>query len=279
MENKIREVLKKYGEIKEIKKLGNSYSSNVYLVNLNNNKYIFKLLKSDEKRKVEAEALRHLNKYMSVPKLIETGTYEDIYYNLMEFIDGISYEDKDAKKLRKKELITIGKILSNLHSVQLINNDDYWYEYLIWRIENAYKVLNGYLKENEDIYLSLIEELNNYIKDNYSLVTLHMDFRPGNLIIGDKFYLIDFESVKNGDPVFDFIKIKRLLTDKQFSYLINEYEKNKDLPADFYGKLEFYNIFDAYTALDWCISNNQINTDYYKLNMKEIKKYEKRKLQ
>ena len=42
-------------------------------------------------------------------------------------------------------------------------------------------------------------------------------------------------------------------------------------------KVDFYNIFDAYTALDWCISNNQENSDYYNLNMKEIKKYEKRK--
>lgn len=277
MEERIKKILKNNDDIIDIKKLGNSYSSNVYLITLKNNKYIFKILKSDEKRKVESQALRHLKKYIDVPKLVKTGISDDIYYNVMEFVEGISYEDKDSKKLKKEELIIIGKILATLHSSKPINNDDPWYDYLLWRIETANESLKNHLKDNKNIYLNLLKQLNNEIKDNYSLATLHMDFRPGNIIINDKLYLIDFESVKNGDPVFDFIKIKRLLTEKQFKEMVEEYKKNKELPNDFEKRLDFYNFFDAYTALDWCILNNQVNSDYYKLNIKELKKYEKRK--
>ncbi|MBR6689889.1 MAG: aminoglycoside phosphotransferase family protein [Bacilli bacterium] len=279
MEEKIKKILKKSNEIIDIKKLGNSYSSNVYLITLKNNKYIFKILKLDEKRKVEASALRYLSKNLNVPKLIKTGIYEGIYYNIMEFIDGISYEDNDSKNIKESDLIRIGEMLSNFHSLRTINDSDMWYEYLYERIENAHIKLQNYLNNNEVIYIDLLRELNEQIKNNYPLTLLHMDFRPGNIIINDKLYLIDFESVKNGDPVFDFIKIKRLLTKKQFNKILEGYKKNRELPNDFENKVRFYNLFDSYTALDWCISNNQIDTDYYKLNMKEIKKYEKRKFQ
>lgn len=277
MEEKIKNIFKNENEIIEIKKMGNSYSSNVYLLTLKNNKYIFKVLKTDEKRIVEAEALRHLKKYLNVPKLVKTGISENIYYNVIEFVEGISYEDKDSKKIKKSELLIIGEILAKLHSSKPINNDDPWYDYLLWRIETANKSLDKYLKNNKSIYLNLLKCLNNKIKNNYSLATLHMDFRPGNIIISDKLYLIDFESVKNGDPVFDFIKIKRLLTKEQFNDMVEEYKRIRELPSDFEERIDFYNFFDAYTALDWCILNNQVDSDYYKLNIKELKKYEKRK--
>ena len=279
MEEKIKKILKNSNEIVDIKKLGNSYSSNVYLITLKNNKYIFKILKLDDKRKVESSVLKYLSKYINTPKLIKTGIYGDIYYNIMQFVDGISYKDIDSKKLKESELISIGEILSKFHSLKPINNTDLWYEYLFERIENAHIKLENYLNKNEKIYIDLLRELDEQIKNNYSLTLLHMDFRPGNIIINDKLYLIDFESVKNGDPVFDFIKIKRLVSKKQFGKILEGYKKNRELPNDFEEKINFYNLFDAYTALDWCISNDQVDTDYYKLNMKEIKKYEKRKFQ
>ena len=135
----------------------------------------------------------------------------------------------------------------------------------------AYKALND-CSFNEVIYNKLIYELDNYIKMNYYKTLVHMDFRLGNLIFNDKVYLIDFESIKVGDPVFDFIKMKRILSKKQFNLLLKNY-KYKD--NNFYKKMEFYNLFDAYTALEWCINNKQINSDYYNLNLKEVKKYAK----
>lgn len=277
MEDKIKNILGNSYEILNIKKLGNSYSSNVYLITTNDNKYIFKVLKLKEKRIVEAESLEYLKTYINVPKLIKTGEYEDIYYNILEFVDGDTYEDSNSKNLTDEQLFSIGEILSTFHSLKPMNDIDLWYEYLLERIENAHKKLSSCLDNNEKIYINLLKELNKIIKNNYELSLLHMDFRPGNLLLSDKLYLIDFESVKNGDPAFDFTKIKRLVTKKQFKQILKGYIKNKEIPDEFESKIEFYNIFDAYTALDWCESNNQVNSDYYKLNMKEIKKYEKRK--
>lgn len=275
MEDVIRKIFDKE-EIEDIKKLGNSYSSNVYLITFKKNKYIFKILKLEEKRIVEKDTLKYLKNSIKVPKLIKTGVYSDIYYNIMEFVEGKSYLDNESKNITDDEILKMGSILSKFHTLKPMNNIDMWCKYLEDRIESAYKKLSS-LENNEKIYINLLKELNNDIKNNYELAMLHMDFRPGNIIINDDMYLIDFESVKNGDPVFDFIKIKRLLSKKQFDKFLEGYKLNKELPDNFNNKVDFYNIFDAYTALDWCISNNQENSDYYNLNMKEIKKYEKRK--
>lgn len=276
MEETIKKIFKN-DEIR-IKKLGNSYSSNVYLITLNNKKYIFKVLKLEEKRKVEKNTLRYLKKHIKVPELVKSGVYKDIYYNIIEFVEGKSYLDKESKLLTDEELIKMGSILSKFHALKPMDNTDFWINYIKFRLESAYKKLSS-LENNEKIYLSLLKELKSDIENNYEKCMLHMDFRPGNIIINDDMYLIDFESVKNGDPAFDFIKIKRLLTKRQFNKFLEGYRLNKELPFNFENKIDFYNIFDAYTALDWCIMNNQEESDYYKLNMKEIKKYENRKFQ
>lgn len=266
MEKIINEIIKE--KIIKIEKMGNSYSSNVYLVTLENDKYIFKVIKTKEKKEVESNALKKLNNYIDVPEFIDCGTYNNTNYIIMKYIEGINYKDDETSKLTSKDLKNIGILIKKLHSIPITYEEDNWIDYLIFRINLAYKSLNKF-DFNDAIYNKLINDLNNYIKTNYNKTLVHMDFRIGNLIFNDKLYLIDFESVKVGDPVFDFIKIKRLLTQKQFDILFKNYKYEYD---DFYKKLKFYNLFDSYTALEWCISNNQIDSEYYNLNLKEVKK-------
>jgi len=269
MEKIIKEIIKE--KIIKIEKMGNSYSSNVYLVTLENDKYIFKIIKTKEKKEVEANALIKLNNYIDIPEYIDCGTYDNINYVIMKYVEGINYSDSEIDKLTIKDLKNISNILNKLHSIPITYEEDNWINYLINRMDMAYKALND-CSFNEVIYNKLIYELDNYIKMNYYKTLVHMDFRLGNLIFNDKVYLIDFESIKVGDPVFDFIKMKRILSKKQFNLLLKNY-KYKD--NNFYKKMEFYNLFDAYTALEWCINNKQINSDYYNLNLKEVKKYAK----
>ena len=270
MEKIIKEIIK--NKIINIKKMGNSYSSNVYLVTLENSKCIFKVIKTLSKREVESNALIKLNRYINTPLYIDSGIYNDINYVIMEYIEGKNYNDYEANKLTLSNLKDISKLLKKFHSIPITTEEDNWISYLVSRLNTAYKVLNEF-SFNEFIYNKLMYDLNNYINSNYTKAILHMDFRLGNLIFNNKIYLIDFESVKVGDPVFDFVKIKRLLSDKQFNILLDNYDYIND---DFYKKLDFYNLFDAYTALEWCVNNNQINSDYYNINLKEVKKYAKR---
>ena len=111
MEDVIRKIFDK-DEIEDIKKLGNSYSSNVYLITFKKNKYIFKILKLEEKRIVEKDTLKYLKNSIKVPKLIKTGVYSDIYYNIMEFVEGKSYLDNESENIADEELLKMGSILS-----------------------------------------------------------------------------------------------------------------------------------------------------------------------
>ena len=49
-----------------------------------------------------------------------------------------------------------------------------------------------------------------------------MDFRIGNVMFGknDEIGLIDLESMKNGEYVFDFVKMHRVLTEDKFNILL-----------------------------------------------------------
>jgi fructosamine-3-kinase len=261
--------------ITKIKPATNSYNSSVYICFDENSekKYIFKICNNEKKRKTESEYLLYLNKYILVPDIINNGSKKDVHYIIIEFICGDSMYDEESRKLLDKTIEEIGQLLAKLHTVPLSKIDDNWKEYLLGCLEKTKEVLDGYLGSvnNQKIY----EYLKKYINDklDYNPVLLHMDFRIGNLIFNnDGIYLIDLESVKSGDSVFDFVKMSRILTVHQFKILLKTYNKNRTLDNNFKKKLVFYRLFDSYTSLFWCISKNQINSNYFEINSKVVNK-------
>ena len=122
MEKIIKEIIK--NKIIKIDKMNNSYSSNVYLVTLENDKYIFKILRNKEKKETESNALIKLNKYINSPEFIDCGTYNNINYIIMKYIEGINYNDNETYKLTKDNLINISSILKKLHSIPITYEKD-----------------------------------------------------------------------------------------------------------------------------------------------------------
>ncbi len=102
-----------------------------------------------------------------------------------------------------------------------------------------------------------------------------MDFRVGNIMIANnnEVGIIDLESMKNGEYVFDFVKMNRIFNEDNFNIFLDGYKSVKSIDADFDEKLKFYSFFDSYTSLYWCVSKNQTDLDFYKLNHSIAMKY------
>lgn len=273
MDETIKSVFKKINiDVNKIEKINNSYSSNVYLVYSSDKKFIFKILYNEKKRIDEYRYLKHLSKYINVPKPIYSNYIEDYSINVLEFVEGKSYMDFEINSLNNKEIFDAGVLLGELHSTPLLDKaKSKWYKYLLEYLNKSNENLKSNLKNNEQIYDYLLGKIK-LLKDEYINVILHLDFRIGNIIFGNTTYLIDFESMKNGDPAFDFLKMKRILTDEQFILFLNGYKSVKPLLSDLDERLDFYNLFDAYTSLNWCYERKKLDSDFYKQNLKILMK-------
>ena len=267
-EYEIVEIFKKLSiRVTRINKVTNSYSSNVFIVESKRNKYIFKILYNDTKRKTEKEFLEYLYDYIKVPKLISSGKYKNYNYNILEFVSGLSYKDNEGYKLIDKQIYDSGVLLAKLHSVKTIKEDK-WIEYLKSYLFKTYNYLNNKIDFNNEIYDYLSKEIDNI---KYEKGLLHLDFRIGNIMYNHKLTLIDFESVKVGDMSFDFLKMKRALSTKQYAIFKQGYKSIKKLPKYLEKNLKFYKIFDSYTSMGWCVERNQMDSDFYKTNYDYLK--------
>ena len=254
----------------DIKSATNSFNSNVYIVlSDNNKKYILKFYKNENKMVCESKYMIYLKNYLLVADIITTGIFNGKYYTIQTFLEGENLFDEKANELNKIQINNIGVLLAKLHSVRTIDSDN-WVNYLNECVDKTVDDLeNVFGKKNNNIIYNYIKKyINNKIKNNYKSSVLHMDFRIGNLIFKEcnNVGLIDLESMKTGDYVFDFVKLNRILSEENFNILLNGYKYIKKINNDFYEKLDFYSLFDSYTSLWWCINKNQIDTDFYKLN-------------
>ena len=276
----IKELFRKYNlEVTTIKKANNSYNSKVYIVNTKEKKYILKLTKDKEKRVNEKKYYNYLYQYVPTSKVLYSSHYKKNEYNIITFLEGKNIYDEECNNLSTEEILNIGKLLASIHNCPLlsVSKDDSWISYLNSYIEKAEKELKDLFgdEDNQLIVTFLKTFLTKKISNQYENCLLHMDYRVGNIIIdkNNKAGIIDLESMKNGDYVFDFVKMNRIFNEKNFETFLNGYQTVKKINADFSEKLKFYSFFDSYTSLLWCYVNNQKNSDFYKLNYSIVKKY------
>lgn len=273
VENDIVNEFKKKGiDIYKIEKVTNSFSSNVYVVYSLKRKYIFKILYNNEKQKNEAMYIEYIINKIDVPKPLFSGTINNKSYNVISFIDGKSFSDSEAELLTDVQIFNIGVLLGKLHKIKPIDeNYKSWTDYLYKCAERAHKNLGNILDKNDKIYNFIISTID-IIKGTYKNVVLHLDFRIGNIIFGNKEYLIDFESMRSGDPAFDFLKLKRILNKEKFNIFLEGYKSIKTMDEYFIFRLDFYNIFDAYTSVNWCYERNKLDSDFCDNSLNILKK-------
>lgn len=272
----VREVfLREKITINDICDTQNSYNSKVFKVIGDNQDYIIKFYKDNAKRLCEEKYLRYLKQYIKVASVISSSTINNYNYIIMEYLKGDNISDDDCNSLSKEQLYKVGVILGTLHSLPIIDdNNNSWINYLYNCLEISRNILKSiFPNENDKIQEYLKDRIKTLIEKSYNNCIMHMDFRFGNLIFTDDISVIDFESTKNGDSVFDFVKINRLLNEDNFQQVISGYRTKKELDNDFFEKLEFYSLFDSYTSLYWCVVNNQTDGNFYKVNYEKVKKF------
>lgn len=275
--NEIKKIFKELNiDLSDINSASNSFNSNVFIVKSNEGKkYVLKFCNNEKKMYNESKYMKYLKKYIPVSDVISTGMYKERFYIIQSFFDGKNIYDEEAKNLTDEEIRNIGILLAKLHTCPLLDEDNnYWVEYLkgcVDKTEFTLEKLFG--KENNNIIVNFLRKcIDNEIQLDFKNSILHMDFRFGNLIFNNDIGLIDLESMKNGDYVFDFVKINRLLPKKRFKIILDGYNSIKKLDKNFNKKLSFYSLFDSYTSLWWCVSKNQTESNFYKLNYKIVKK-------
>lgn len=263
-------------EIKSITKAINSFNSNVYIIKTKDKKYVLKVSNNEKKKIIESKYMRYLSAYLPTATIITTGTKNDKNYIVMTFLEGENKLDEEANNLSDKQLRNIGILLGKLHSAALLDEDnDSWISYLNDCLEKTQDVLKKVFgSDNDIIYNYLKNYIEKELKGKYQNSILHMDFRIGNLIFRDEDVgLIDMESMKNGEYVFDFVKTNRVLAKDKFLILLNGYKEIKNIDDNFYDKLNFYSLFDSYTSLWWSASRNKTDSDFYKMNYEIVMDY------
>lgn len=277
---KIENILKKEKiEIKNLNNAMNSFNSNVYIVtSINNEKYILKFCNNEQKMINESKYMKYLKPYILVPNVMGTGECEKKYYIIQSFLEGNNIYDNQANKLNNEQIKNIGILLAKLHSCELLDeSNDSWIKYLNSCLDKTTDILETIFgkEENQKINKCLKQYIAKKLVNGYKNSILHMDFRIGNLMFSqqNKIGLIDLESMKNGDYVFDFVKMNRILSKEKFEILLNGYNSIKKIEDNFEERLNFYSLFDSYTSLWWCVSRKQLNTDFYKLNYDIVANY------
>lgn len=263
----IKNVFKDTDNVVNIKQINNSFSQKVYYVE-GNKKYILKMYENKLKFENELKYLNYFKEKLNVPYVYKHSTYNDEFYIIMEYIEGLSFKDEDDFKLEDEIYKKTGILLAHMHSLKPIDENK-WNEYMLYRVEKNHQIL-----KSKNINL---DKCYNYLKEtisdlNYDESCMHSDFRIGNLIFNEDVYLLDLESTKTGDSVFDFVKMSRVLNIEQFKLLLEGYKTIHHLPDNFEERLHFYNLYDAFTTMGWCIEVDRYQCDFYELNLSNLKK-------
>ena len=277
---KIENIFKKKKiAIKELNSATNSFNSNVYIItSINGEKYVLKFCNNEKKMIIESKYMNYLKSYLPVSDVIETGVCDEKYYIIQSFFEGDNIYDEKANELNDDQIRNIGILLAKLHSCDLLDEaSDAWLKYLNGCLDKTVDKLEKIFgkEKNQKISDFLRKYIKQSLENNYKNSILHMDFRIGNLIFEkeNKIGLIDLESMKNGEYVFDFVKMNRLFNKEKFKIFLSGYDSVKTRENNFEERLNFYSLFDSYTSLWWCVSRNQLDTDFYKLNYNIVIKY------
>ena len=156
-----------------------------------------------------------------------------------------------------------------------MDEKDNWIEYINKCVNLSIESLKKVIPGDYQLVISFLKKyLEKNILGNYSNCIIHTDFRIGNVIFNKrKVGLIDMESIKSGDYVFDFVKMRKIFNDKNFKIFLDGYSKERIIDDYFYDRLKFYGLFDSIISIEWCNKNNRTSDDYYYNNCKYLLDY------
>ncbi|KRQ85796.1 Phosphotransferase enzyme family protein [Caloramator mitchellensis] len=250
-----------------------------YLINDEYKKFVFRINTGSQinvKNQIEYEfnALKRLESSKVTPKpFYVDGSYEDFEYGIliMEFLEGRPLD-------YKTDLLKAAEIFGKIHNILPSVND---YETFIVeekiftaRIKEANNLLNEFwdstlvpseLKNFFDKFINTL--IKNSYKENYFLDNKwfrinNTEVNSHNFIIGEKFYLIDWEKPVLSDPCQDITqflaptttlwKSNYILTEEEKEGFYKYYENYVGKDKNIRERVKIYSPYLLLRALSWC---------------------------
>lgn len=214
-----------------IEPIGKGISSDACLITVNDNKYILRMLSSEQQGNLEFKIAEGLSVLGISPRIIPTYSgspfveVEGKYYNLQEYICGKQIDTCDESLIQQiaKTIADMHKEL-NLLDIQLNVEDRFSLTYLLDRCkwENLKNTLIEH-SENIEKFKNLCFSLINLDQDQTQWI--HGDLGTWNLLCDDKkIKVIDFGECRKGSIYFDIAAvITSLLSNMEDTESINKY--------------------------------------------------------
>lgn len=258
-----------------------SHSSKVYILEFSNHsKKVLKIPFNQIKFMRETRALDLLKDAIIVPEIfaaLEPGEVSETGALLMSYINGQAGIIENNPELA----FSIGEHLAKIHLVQFNQFND---NHLSW-VENLRNIFMDWISLIQDYIAPKVVDLSlNFMNSSIEnipfeeqAVLTHFDFQPNNIIINKNKVagIIDFESSKGGSADMDFTKISWLLW-KSFpatkTAFLSGYQQIKPLP-NYKITLPFYQFWNAFGGMAWCVKHECIGNDFYYENFSRIKTY------
>ncbi len=247
---KLMNVKSKDIKLKE-QKLGMTSSQN-YIFEIDNQKYILKLFKKQtksEQRKNEIESVKILSKLNLGPKLISVAADDSFY--IREYTEGKIAKAFDFQN--EKTLINLAKALRKLHDY---NTDVESQKTLVNRLEKHYKSImkkkialpskfeNSYA-EFQDLYLKLPNQKR----------FCHNDLNPLNILISKsgEISFIDLENCGNANVYEEFGYVTLLcgISDKDLSLFLENYLERTPLQTELHAVKLAQKLVSFLTSIVW----------------------------
>ncbi|MCG8538438.1 MAG: aminoglycoside phosphotransferase family protein [Clostridia bacterium] len=288
MEKIIKRVIKIMKlKVSDVNSVPESYSSKVCsLILENNEKVILKIPYNKDKLLKEYKMLELLQGKLPTAQILDFWEGDDEIPGalLLSYIEGRPVVDK----INEKIAFQMGILLAKLHNVYIEKNklgkaykliytekNEWWSTIKKWFencVEDCKDVLEPELMnkciELFDLHYEVLPE-----PDYPSVV--HMDYRPGNILVKDSDVtgLVDFENARIGSADVDFSKMKFYLWDL-YPYAKEEFLRGysliRPLP-DIEKTLPFYELFNAFTGVGWCVKRGKVNHSFCEENIIKLK--------
>ena len=259
-DNNLEKILKESYEIQinNITKNSDSTDGNVYLIKINNNKYIFKIYNSLEHTQSMIKLHNFLNENnLYVPRIIQTKNkeyykkYNDKYIVMYSFLEGSQLKNI-IQTVDNKTISKLAKEIRRLHD--LTENVTFNLKYIDFNLETEFKRKS----------------------------ILHFDLTKDNIFINkEEIGFIDFDDAKFGPSVYDVAitisllflsKSKGAELDKIKTFIDSYYEsdtQNKEIELPYIKSI-------ALKWIDYLLTKNSFDTstkESFEVKKKLIEEY------
>lgn len=190
----------------KISKINNGNMNNVFILELDDNKYIIRMSEFDND--FECEILKLLEKYnIDSPRLLTNFKLKSKNIMICKYIEGDNpsvYNEIFFEKL--------AEALSKLHSIpckyeQVDYKDN---EESLLKLKEYYdlSITSKYLKEDKELINKIYQEVESLNLNILPKNIIHSDIKKENLLVNDnELYLIDFGNVYVGNRLIDLIRV------------------------------------------------------------------------